>query len=257
MCGRQHDGLQLICIPSGGSNQHCDSHGRLGEPMLRALVNALFNTLLFGAVLLGPGGVWNWGRAWVLISIYFAIHTVGTIRIVRANPRLLPERAKWPVQPGQPLSDKILLLAVMAAYAGELMVTGLDRQRWRWAAALPSMAAWPGLALFVLGWMLAMRALETNAFATTVVRHQVEHGHTVVDRGVYGVVRHPMYSGLVAVLLGVPLWLRSPLGLGVALVPIGLLALRLVLEERVLVRALPAYAAYAARVRSRLVPGVW
>jgi protein-S-isoprenylcysteine O-methyltransferase Ste14 len=78
-----------------------------------------------------------------------------------------------------------------------------------------------------------------------------------VDRGVYGVVRHPMYSGLVAVLLGVPLWLRSPLGLGVALVPIGLLALRLVLEERVLVRALPAYAAYAARVRSRLVPGVW
>jgi protein-S-isoprenylcysteine O-methyltransferase Ste14 len=102
-----------------------------------------------------------------------------------------------------------------------------------------------------------MRALETNAFATTVVRHQVERGHTVVDRGVYGVVRHPMYAGLVAALLGVPLWLRSPLGLGVALVPIGLLGLRLVLEERVLAQALPAYAEYAARVRFRLVPGLW
>jgi len=207
--------------------------------------------------LLGPTGAGSWGGAWVLIGLYVAIHVVGTLRIVRANPGLLPERAKLPLQPGQPLPDKVLLLACMASYAGELVLTGLDRQRWRWVAALPSMLAWPGLALFAAGWVLVMRALETNAFATTVVRHQVERGHTVVDWGVYGAVRHPMYTGLMAALLGVPLWLRSPLGLGVALVPIALLGLRLVLEERVLVRALPAYAEYAARVRFRLVPGLW
>jgi len=227
------------------------------NPMSRALFNTLFAALLFGAALLGPTGAWSWGRAWVLIGLYLAIHMAGTLRIVRANPGLPAERAKVPLQRGQPLPDKVLLLAFMASYAGELVLTGLDRQRWRWAAALPSMLAWLGLALFAGGWVLVMRALETNAFATTVVRHQVERGHTVVDRGVYGVVRHPMYAGLVAALLGVPLWLRSPLGLGVALVPIGLLGLRLVLEERVLVQALPAYAEYAARVRVRLVPGLW
>jgi protein-S-isoprenylcysteine O-methyltransferase Ste14 len=102
-----------------------------------------------------------------------------------------------------------------------------------------------------------MRALETNAFATTVVRHQMERGHTVVDGGVYGVVRHPMYAGLVAAWLGAPAWLCSPLGVGVAFVPIGLLAVRLVLEERALVQALPGYADYTTRVRSRLVPGLW
>lgn len=225
--------------------------------MARALFSALFSTILFGAALLGPTGAWSWHRAWVLVGIHLVVHGGGAVRIVRANPSLPVERAKLPVQPGQPLLDKVLLLACMAAYAAELMLTGLDRRHWHWDVAFPPMLAWLGLVLFTLGWGLVMRALETNAFATTVVRHQMERGHTVVDGGVYGVVRHPMYAGLVAAWLGAPAWLRSPLGVGVAFVPIGLLAVRLVLEERVLVQALPGYADYATRVRSRLVPGLW
>ena len=127
--------------------------------MLRALLNTLFATLLFGAALLGPTRAWSWGRAWVLVGLYVVIHMIGTVRIVRANPSLLPERAKGPWQPGQPLSDKILLLAFMASYAGELVMTGLDRQRCGWATALPQMLAWLGLAFFAVGWMLVMRAL--------------------------------------------------------------------------------------------------
>jgi protein-S-isoprenylcysteine O-methyltransferase Ste14 len=192
----------------------------------------------------------------VLIGLYLVVHAIGTLRIVRANPGLLPERAKLPLQRGQPRSDKVLLLGCMAAYAAELMLTGLDHRHRHWAA-LPPALAWLGLALFAAGWALVMRALETNAFATMVVRHQTERGHTVVDWGVYRIVRHPMYAGLLGVLLGVPLWLRSPVGLLGALLPIGLLALRIVLEERMLRQALPAYAEYAARVRSRIVPGLW
>jgi protein-S-isoprenylcysteine O-methyltransferase Ste14 len=231
--------------------------GRVPERMVRALVQALLSTMLFGAALLAPAGAWRWRQAWVLIALYFLIDGTGAARVHRANPTLLAERAKLPVQRGQSLPDKILLLAFMATYAGELVLTGLDRWRWHWGQPLPSLVAWPGLALFSLGWVLVMRSLETNAFATTVVRHQAERGHTVVDRGVYGIVRHPMYAGLVLALLGVPLWLRSPLGLAAAVVPIALLAGRIVLEEQVLIRALPAYADYAARVRSRLIPGLW
>lgn len=225
--------------------------------MARALFNVLVSAALFAVALLGPAGAWNWRRAWVLIGVYLAVHVLGAARIVRAQPALVRERARVPVQRGQPLPDKVLLLGFMATYAGELMVTGLDRRHGHWGSVLPPALAWIGLALFAAGWALVMRALETNGFATMVVRHQVERGHVLVDWGVYRAVRHPMYSGLVAVLLGVPLWLRSSLGLLVAVLPIGLLAARIVLEERMLHAALPAYSDYAARVRSRLVPGLW
>ena len=102
-----------------------------------------------------------------------------------------------------------------------------------------------------------MRALETNAFATTVVRHQVERGHTVVDRGVYGVVRHPMYAGAVLLLVGMPLWLESYAAALLAGVPIATLAVRILFEEQFLRRELQGYDAYAERVRYRLIPFLW
>jgi protein-S-isoprenylcysteine O-methyltransferase Ste14 len=113
------------------------------------------------------------------------------------------------------------------------------------------------LALFAAGWVLALRALETNAFAVRVVRHQPERGHRVVDVDVYRVVRHPMYAGLCALMIGVPLWLGSTLGLLCAIVPIAMLALRILVEERMLNAAVPGYPEYTQRVRKRLVPGVW
>jgi protein-S-isoprenylcysteine O-methyltransferase Ste14 len=105
--------------------------------------------------------------------------------------------------------------------------------------------------------VLVLRALETNAFAVRVVRHQPERGHRVVDAGVYRVVRHPMYAGLCGVMIGVPLWLGSTLGLLCASVPIAMLALRILVEERLLNGSVPGYDAYTQRVRKRLVPGVW
>lgn len=225
--------------------------------MARGLLGALWATALFATALIGPSRDWDWRAAWVLVGLYLIIHLVGTVRIVRANPTLLEERAKLPVQRGQPLLDKVLLLAIMATYAAELVVTGLDHRYGHPLAPRSVVVAGLGLTLFALGWVLVMLALETNAYAVTVVRHQSERGHTLVSRGVYGVVRHPMYAGLVAALLGVPLWLGSPIGMVAAVVPIGLLVLRILLEERVLARALPDYAAYTARVRSRLLPGLW
>jgi protein-S-isoprenylcysteine O-methyltransferase Ste14 len=222
----------------------------------RALLRAVVSTVNFGVCLLAPAG-WTWRRGWVLVLTFLAIHVAGTQRIERANPGLLKERAGFPLRRGQPLVDKLLLVAFMLAYAGLLVVTSLDAARGpRWPSP-PAALAWLGLALFAGGWTLVMRALETNAFAVTVVRHQTDRGHAIVDRDVYGIVRHPMYAGLVVMLPGVPLWCGSTLGLLCAAAPVGLLLLRIPLEERVLRQALPAYAAYAERVRSRIIPLVW
>jgi protein-S-isoprenylcysteine O-methyltransferase Ste14 len=225
--------------------------------MLRALINTLISIMGFAACLLAPVRAFAWGRAWALIVVFAVIHIIGAVRIVRANPDLLRERSRLRPQRGQPVVDKVLLLAFIATYSGMLIVSVVDARRWHIWPAPPALASWGGLALFAAGWCLVVRALETNAFALMVVRHQPERGHQVIDVGVYRVVRHPMYAGLIGVLLGAPLWLGSSLGLLLAAAPIIVLAMRILLEERVLRNALPAYQDYAQRVRRRLIPGVW
>jgi protein-S-isoprenylcysteine O-methyltransferase Ste14 len=211
----------------------------------------------FAVCVVGPTGTWTDVRPWVMAGVFLIVHVIGTVRIVRANPDLLPERARLGPQRGQPISDKILLYAFTASYVGMLVLSSADAARWQILRAPSAAAPWAGLALFAAGWVLVLRALETNAFAVRVVRHQPERGHRVVDVGIYRVVRHPMYAGLCGVMVGAPLWLGSTLGLLCAVVPIAMLALRILVEERLLRDAVPGYQAYTHRVRKRLVPGVW
>jgi protein-S-isoprenylcysteine O-methyltransferase Ste14 len=100
-------------------------------------------------------------------------------------------------------------------------------------------------------------AFRENTFAVSIVKHQGDRGHVVIDSGVYSVVRHPLYSGVVLVLVGVALWLQSYAAAIFSIVPIALLFLRIGVEEAFLKTRLVGYEAYARRVRSRLVPRVW
>lgn len=114
-----------------------------------------------------------------------------------------------------------------------------------------------GLVLALGGHCLARGAMDANAFFSTVVRLQPERGQVVCDRGPYAVVRHPGYAGAALFELGSPLVLGSTWAAGPAAVAGMVLVVRTVLEDRVLRRDLAGYAAYAARVRWRLVPGAW
>jgi protein-S-isoprenylcysteine O-methyltransferase Ste14 len=227
------------------------------QPIRRALFNTLMSAAGFAICVVVPAARWTSPRPWVMLGVFLIVHVIGTIRIVRANPDLLPERAKLRDGPGQPFVDKLLLYTFMASYAAMLIVSSIDGSRWHVWATAPMAISFAGLSLFAAGWWLVLRALETNAFAVRVVRHQPERGHRVVDNGVYRVVRHPMYAGLVCVMIGAPLWLDSTLGLLLAAAPIGTLALRILVEERVLREHVPGYVQYAQRVRKRLIPGVW
>jgi protein-S-isoprenylcysteine O-methyltransferase Ste14 len=225
--------------------------------MRRAALNTLISTVLFATCLIAPVHAWSWGRAWALVGVFLFVHAVGAVRITRANPDLLRERARMGRQCRQPMLDKVLLLAFVGTYSAMLMLSAADVRRWHVWPWPGDAAAWVGLGLFGAGWCLVVAALETNAFAVREVRHQPERGQRLVDWGVYRVVRHPMYAGLLGVMAGAPLWLGSWLGLLVAVVPMGVLAMRIVLEERVLRGAVAGYDDYTRRVRRRLVPGVW
>ena len=224
---------------------------------LRILAGVLWYVLLFAFVLFNGARTTHWPRAWVLLGVLLVTRLAGDVWITRANPDLLAERARGPLQRGQPLSDRVLVPAFMAALAVATWVAAADVWRWH---LLPAPAPWLaalGMAVYVAGRWLVSAALHANAFATMVVRHQAERGQAVVDRGPYAVVRHPMYSGVVLATIGLPLWLGSTTGVLAALVPILIMAVRIGVEERFLRRALDGYPAYTARVRYRLVPGVW
>src|SRR5262249_35857943 len=114
-----------------------------------------------------------------------------------------------------------------------------------------------GLVLVIAGWVIISLVFKENNFAAPVVRHQAEREHRVVDTGVYAIVRHPMYAGIGLYSIGMAFWLYSYAAAIVALVPLAILAVRIVFEERFLVRSLPGYTEYAQKVRYRLVPYIW
>ena len=114
-----------------------------------------------------------------------------------------------------------------------------------------------GLLLFVAGWLIISFSFKENAFAAPVVKHQKERRHTVIDTGVYSVVRHPMYTGAALLLVGMPLWLELYAAALLAIIPIGLLAVRILFEERFLRLELKGYEAYTGRVPWRLIPLLW
>ncbi len=224
---------------------------------VRAVLGVLLQPALLAIALFYPPGTFAWQRAWVIIAVCFAATVVSLVALARARPDLLAERFKPPLQRGQPAADKIAVLVFLAAVAGAIRFIPFDVFQLHWLAPPGPGAAFTGLAVVLVGWWIVTAAMLANAFAVPVVKSQTDRRQHVVDRGPYAVVRHPMYSGISLVMLGMPLWLGSSAGVLVALVPIAVLAVRIGIEEDFLRRELAGYADYATRVRARLVPFVW
>ena len=223
----------------------------------RRILGVLLQPALFALLLFGPAGTFAWWRAWVLIGVVFVATAVSMAVLARESPALLEERFRSPLQRGQPRADQVWVMIFLAACASVIAFIPEDVFRLHVFEAPGSIVSTIGLGLCITGWMLTTLALRANAFAAPVVKHMVERHQTVVDRGVYAVVRHPMYAGTLFLLLGMPLWLESYAAALLAGIPIALLAVRISIEERFLRRELAGYAAYTERVRFRVIPGVW
>jgi protein-S-isoprenylcysteine O-methyltransferase Ste14 len=222
------------------------------------MVRLVADAVLVAILLFLAAGTVAWWRAWVLLAVLLLVRAAGALAVYRVNPDLLRERARLPIHTDQLRADRVLLLGVLATgFLGLPMLAGLDVFRWHLLRAPAPAIAGVGLLLFALGWSIKHLALRANAFAVSVVRLQSERAHTVIDSGPYSVVRHPFYAADPLILVGLSLWLGSFIAAFVAVVPICLMVMRLRLEEDFLRRELPGYTAYADRVRSRLIPGIW
>jgi protein-S-isoprenylcysteine O-methyltransferase Ste14 len=225
--------------------------------LFKLISGVVSNVMIFAGLLFLPTGTLRWWRAWVFLGVVFVGAVASTVSLLRVDKGLLEERFKPPVQKGQPLTDKIVVVLLLAAFVGSIAFIPLDVFRFHFVAKPGTVVSSLGLVLVVVGWWIMTVALQTNAFATPVVKHQEERQQTVIDSGVYGVVRHPMYAGAALLMVGIPLWLESYAGALLASVPIATLAVRILVEEQFLKRKLAGYDAYTQRVRYRLIPFLW
>ena len=218
------------------------------------LQNAVW-TAGMAVLLLAPAGTLRWPEAWVYLASIAALGVSCGLYLAKTDPALLRERMRAPVQDDQPAADKAFVAAFGFAALIWFLLMGLERRAGRAGMALPLEAA--GWLLILLSTLVIMAALRANSFAAPVIKLQDERQHQVADRGPYAWVRHPMYSGVALYFVGMPLLLGSSWGLAMVPLLIALFAIRTEIEERALRRGLPGYADYAARVRYRLVPGLW
>ncbi len=206
--------------------------------------------VLVGLLIFLPAGSLRFWEGWLLLGILFVPMFIAGLVMLRFSPELLRKR----LQAREEEMEQRLVLALSALmFLAMFVLAGLDF-RFGWSR-LPAWLIWAAAALFLLGYLLYAEVLRENAYLSRTV--EVQEGQKLIDSGLYGIVRHPMYSATLLLFLSMPLVLGSLPAFAVMLCYIPILVLRIRNEEKVLAEGLEGYRAYQERVRFRLVPGVW
>lgn len=224
-------------------------------------MQALLKVVLAGLVQLGalavlvfvPAGSLRYWQGWALLGVFALSVWLPSIYVQITNPAALQRRMRGGPAAEDRTAQKIVMAALYGSLAGMCVAGGLT-YRLGWPAA-PLAVCFLGDVLVAAGLGLVVLVVVHNNYASTTV--QVESGQTVVSTGLYGVVRHPMYTANLIMLVGLPLALGCYWGLLFAIPGVIILMARIRDEEALLRAELPGYVAYTDRVRFRLLPGVW
>src|SRR5271169_5038370 len=206
-------------------------------------VAAPIGVLGFAALLLWLSGNRRWVEGWIFGVWWVSFVTVLFLWLRFRDPALLAERMRMPGSGGESRADMAILMGMKVCFLASLFVSALD-VRLDWTPRLPLWSEVCGGLLLLGGSFFMFRAFTDNTYASQLVRIQNERGQHVIDTGVYGFVRHPMYLGGSLVFVGAALLLGSVCGLLASLAIVGLLVVRILGEERLLAEDLEGYRAY-------------
>ena len=224
--------------------------------LVKALLEVLGEFAVFAALLFVSAGTLLWPAGWAFLALFFGFALAIILWLARKEPELLAERMSSPMQSGQPLWDKVFVVAVMVLFVAWLILMPLDTVRFGWSE-VPGWLQILGALGVVLSFYIMFLTFRENAYLALVVKVQQERGQSVVSTGPYRYVRHPMYASTFLFFPGSALLLGSWWGLMFCTVLLGLLVWRIPLEERMLENGLTGYDEYARKVRYRLIPRVW
>jgi protein-S-isoprenylcysteine O-methyltransferase Ste14 len=214
-----------------------------------------FTKLVIGlAVLLfAPAGTLDYWQAWVYLFVFVVSAALITEYLWKRDPRLLGRRVNAGPRAEREKSQRLIQLFASVAFVGIIVLPALDH-RFAWSNILLSVVI-VGDVLVPLGFLVIFIVFRGNTFAAATI--DVATDQRVISTGPYAIVRHPMYSGALIMLLGTPLALGSWWGLLMFMLITLVIVWRLLDEERYLSKHLPGYSDYKEKVRHRLVPFVW
>jgi len=218
------------------------------------LRSGLVGLVVFGAMLFLPAGTFDYWQAWVFLLVFFPLSTwIPSIYLMRKNPAALQRRMRAGPGAETRTVQKVVMAILYLSLAAMFVVSALDH-RFGWSP-VPTAICLAGDVLVAVGRGVVMLVVIQNSYAATTV--QVEAGQKLVSTGVYGLVRHPMYTSYVIMMVGIPLALGSYWGLVFVIPGLLVIAWRIRDEEKLLQEELDGYREYTQKVRYRLVPCMW
>lgn len=225
-------------------------HGMTVKLFCSAILKFVLGAVLVGAMLFLPAGSFDYWNAWLFMAILFIPMFLGGIVLMIKNPDLLKKRLN--IKEEENTQRVVVLFSGLIFIAG-FVLAGLNF-RFGWLY-LPGWASWVAAVVFLVAFALYAEVLRENAYLSRTV--EVQEGQKVIDSGMYGIVRHPMYAVTTIMFLAIPFVLGSiPSFIVFLLYPV-FIAKRIVNEEEVLIRGLSGYDDYKTRVKYRLIPYIW
>ena len=216
----------------------------------QAIVKFLGGVLMVGLLLFLPAGTFRYWQGWLLMGILFIPMFIAGLIMMKKSPDLL--RKRLDVKEKQSEQKAVIGLSALMFLAA-FVVAGLNF-RFGWLV-LPAWVSWAAAVLFLLAYALYAEVLRENVWLSRTV--EVQENQKVIDTGLYGVVRHPMYMTTLLLFLSMPLVLGSPFSFLIMLFYLPIIAKRIRNEEKVLESGLEGYAEYKKRVKYKVIPYVW
>jgi protein-S-isoprenylcysteine O-methyltransferase Ste14 len=219
----------------------------------KILVFGLVELVAFGLMLFLPAGTLNYWQAWVFLVVVALAAWIPSVYLLRTNPVVLERRMRGGPAAETRMVQKVVIGGLYLSLAAMVVVSVLDH-RFGWSPVPPAICL-VGDVLVAVGLGVVAVVVIQNSYAAATVR--VEAGQKVVSTGLYGLVRHPMYTGNVIMMVGIPLALGSYWGLLFVVPGVMVLASRIRDEEKLLQKELDGYGEYTQKVCYRMVPGMW
>jgi protein-S-isoprenylcysteine O-methyltransferase Ste14 len=218
--------------------------------LTQALIKFLAGIILTGLLVFLPAGSFAYWQGWLLMGILFIPMFLAGIVMLVKSPDLLSKRLN--------AKEKECAQKTVVALSGLLFIISFVTAGLNWRLnwwILPDWAVWIAAALFILSYILYAEVLRENEYLSRTI--EVQEGQKVIDTGLYGIVRHPMYMATVTMFLSMPLVLGSPISFMIMLGYIPVIAKRIRNEEIVLSEGLDGYKKYMKRVKYMVIPFIW
>ena len=217
---------------------------------VQAVTKFLAGLLLIGLLLFLPAGTFAYRQAWLLIFILFIPMFIAGLVMMKTSPDLLRKRLNAKEEQTE---QKTVILLSGLMFLSAFIAAGLNF-RFKWIV-LPGAVSLVAAVVFLLAYILYAEVMRENAYLSRTV--EVQENQKVIDTGLYGIVRHPMYMSTLLLFLSMPLVLGSVISFVIMLAYIPIISMRIRNEEQVLEEGLEGYKEYKQRVRYKVIPLIW